>query len=107
MNGAQPNEAGLTQDSSGTVASMVGQTPGAISYVASGYVKPPSITPIVIDGVAPTAANVANGTYPFWSFEHMLTKGTPSQPVAAFITFVSGDKTALGALGFIPTSAVK
>ncbi len=107
LDGAQPNEAGLTQDSSGTVATMVAQTPGATSYVASSYVKPPAIVPITIDGVAPAAANVAKGTYPFWSYEHMLTKGTPSQSAADFITFVSNDKSALNALGFLPTDTVK
>ncbi|MDP9111781.1 MAG: substrate-binding domain-containing protein, partial [Candidatus Eremiobacteraeota bacterium] len=34
MGGTQPSAAGLTQDSSGTVATIVAQTPGAVSYVS-------------------------------------------------------------------------
>jgi phosphate transport system substrate-binding protein len=106
MNGQQPTEGGSTQDSSGTVAAMVGQTPAAISYVAKSYVKPPLVAASV-DGVAATDDNVKSGKYPFWSYEHMFTNGQPSKDVADFIDFVKNDKTALTALGFIPISEMK
>ncbi len=107
MGGAQPVEGGATQDSSGTVASIVGQTPGAISYLANSYVKSGQISAPSIDGVAPTADNVKSGKYKFWSYEHMFTNGKPAPAVDNFITFVKTDKDALTALGFIPVADMK
>lgn len=107
LGGAQPNEAGLTQDSSGTVASIVAQTPGAISYLAMGYVKPGQQVAVSIGGVAPTDANVENGKYPYWSYEHMFTNGQPGAQVADFINFVATDTTLLRRLHFIPVAALK
>jgi len=107
MNGVQPLEGGLTQDSSGTVASIVQQTPGAISYVAKSYVKGPNIVPVSIDGVAPTDDNVLSGKYPFWSYEHMFTKGQPSKTAGDFISYVQNDSAALKQLGFIRVSDMK
>ena len=104
MNGTQPSESGLTQDSSGTVATMVGQTPGAISYLAMSYVKPDQQTAVSIDGVAPTVSNVVSGKYPFWSYEHMLTFGQPRKEVNDFIVYVTKDTALLKQLGFIPVS---
>ena len=106
MGGAQPMEAG-TQDSSGTVASMVSTTPGAISYVSTSYVPGGNVVALSLDGVAPTAANVTTGKYTFWSYEHMFTNGPPSKQVAAFITYVQTDTAALAKLGFIPVAAMK
>lgn len=105
--GAQPLAGSITQDSSGTVASIIEQTPGAITYVANSYVKGGQIIPISIDGITPGEAAIKNGKYAFWSYEHMFTNGPPSPAVAAFIAFVKGDTVALRRLGFIPTSALK
>jgi phosphate transport system substrate-binding protein len=107
MGGTEPSESGLTQDSSGTVATMVAQTPGAISYLAMSYVKPESQTAVSIDGVPPTEPNVQSGKYPFWSYEHMFTNGQPSAQVAAFIDYVKSDNALLKQLGFIPVASMK
>ncbi|HET7813181.1 MAG TPA: phosphate ABC transporter substrate-binding protein [Candidatus Baltobacteraceae bacterium] len=107
MGGAQPSDAGLTQDSSGTVATMVSQTAGAVSYVAMGYVKPGQQVAVAINGVAPNDANVQSGKYPFWSYEHMFTNGQPAANVADFINFVTTDTTLLSQLHFIPVSTMK
>ncbi len=107
MGGQQPAEGGLTQDSSGTVAAMVAQTPSAASYVAMGYVKPGQQIAVSIDGVAPTDPNVENGAYKFWSYEHMFTNGQPSAQVADFINFVKNDTPLLTKLHFIPVSSMK
>ena len=104
--GQEPTESGLTQDSSGTVATMVAQTPGAISYVAMGYVKGGQVA-VSIDGTAPTDANVRGGKYPYWSYEHMFTNGQPSAQVAAFIDYVKTDTKLLQQLGFIPVGSMK
>jgi phosphate transport system substrate-binding protein len=107
LGGKEPTESGLTQDSSGTVATMVAQTPGAISYVAMSYIKPGQQAAVSIDGVAPTDANVSGGKYPYWSYEHMLTNGQPSAQVADFINYVKTDNALLKQLGFMPVSALK
>jgi phosphate transport system substrate-binding protein len=107
MGGKEPTESGLTQDSSGTVATMVAQTPGAISYVAMGYVKPGQQVAVSINGVAPADQNVQSGKYPFWSYEHIFTNGQPSAQVADFINFIKTDTQLLKQLHFIPVSAMK
>jgi phosphate transport system substrate-binding protein len=107
MGGKQPTESGLTQDSSGTVATMVAQTPGAISYVAMGYVKPGQQVAVSVNGVAPTDANVTTGKYPYWSYEHIFTNGQPSAQAADFINFIKTDNTLLRQLHFIPVAAMK
>ncbi|MDQ2864909.1 MAG: phosphate ABC transporter substrate-binding protein [Candidatus Eremiobacteraeota bacterium] len=105
MHGAQPAAGGITQDSSGTVASIVEQTPAAITYVANSYVKGAGIMAVSIDGVAPSEHTVSAGKYTFWSYEHMFTNGRPTSSVAAFIDFVESDTTALKGLGFIPVGS--
>lgn len=107
LGGAQPLESGLTQDSSGTVAAMVAQTPGTASYVAMGYVKPGQQTAVSIDGVSPTPENVKSGKYPYWSYEHMLTNGQPNAATAAFIDFVKNDSALISSVHFIPVPAMK
>ena len=107
MGGQQPTETGLTQDSSGTVAAMVAQTPGAASYLAMGYVKPGEQVAVSIDGVAPTDANVETGKYPYWAYEHMLTNGQPSAAVAGFINYVKTDNALLTQLKFIPVASMR
>ena len=107
LGGKEPTESGLTQDSSGTVAEMVAQTPGAISYVGTAYVKPGAVTMVSVDGVAPAASNVIGNTYKYWSFEHMFTNGQPSAQVAAFIDYVKNDAALLRTLKFIPVGSVK
>jgi phosphate transport system substrate-binding protein len=100
-------ETGLTQDSSGAVVTMVGTTPGAVTYVARGYTENKPVTIAKINGVAPTDGNVQSGRYPFWSYEHIFTKGKAQPEVAAFITYVSTNVDALRKLGYIPLSTMK
>lgn len=107
MGGAQPSAGGLTQDSSGTVATIVAQTPGAVSYVSSGYIKPGQQTAVSISGVAMNDANVKSGKYPFWSYEHMVTKGEAKGVAADFIAFVTGDRALIGQLHFVAVKDVK
>lgn len=107
LGGQEPTESGLTQDSSGTVATMVAQTPGAISYVAIGYVKPGQQVAVSINGVAPTDPNVESGKYPYWSYEHIFTNGQPSAQAADFINYIKTDSALLKQLHFIPVGAMK
>lgn len=107
LGGQEPSESGLTQDSSGTVATMVAQTPGAISYVGMAYVTPGQQVAVSIDGVAPTDGNVETNKYPYWSYEHMFTNGQPGAKVAGFIDYVKNDRALLQRLKFIPVDKVK
>ncbi|MBV9736922.1 MAG: phosphate ABC transporter substrate-binding protein [Candidatus Eremiobacteraeota bacterium] len=107
MGGHQPSASALTQDSSGTVVTTVAQTPGATSYVSTGYLKNARVTPLKIDGVSPDAATVKSGRYAFWAYEHMVTAGTPPKPVADFIAFVAKDRALLHRVGFLATDEVR
>ncbi len=102
LGGKEPSESGLTQDSSGTVATMVAQTPGAISYVGMAYVKREQQIAVSIDGVAPTVTNVETNKYKYWSYEHMFTNGQPSAQIAGFIDFIKNDRALLCRLKFVP-----
>ena len=107
MGNAQPSENALTQDSSGTVVTTVAQTPGAVSYVSTGYVKGRAVTAVGVDGSNPDDANVTSGKYKFWSYEHMYTNGTPSAAAAAFIGYVAKDAKLLRKLSFTPVGEMK
>jgi phosphate transport system substrate-binding protein len=106
LGGHEPTEAALTQDSSGTVVTTVAQTPGAVSYVSTGYLKNVPVTALAIDGIPPNGAAVKSGRYPFWSYEYMVTAGQPSKAAADFITFVAQDKALLHQVGFLSPDEV-
>lgn len=82
------NESGLTEDATGTVVSVVKQTPGAISYAAFSGTRGSGLNELSIDGVAPTDENIIVGKYPVWSYEHMFTNGPPTGEISRFIAFV-------------------
>ena len=77
------------QDSSGTVRQIVGTTPGAVSYVAFGYLND-SVKPLKLNGIAPTATNVKNNQWKIWSYEHIYTNGQPKGLTKTFLSFLKG-----------------
>lgn len=94
----------IQEDSSGTVRKIIGETPGAIGYLALSYLDD-SIKTLAYEGVAANEENVANGTYPVWAYEHMYTKGEPNAVVKAFLDYMMTDEVQDGAvveLGYIP-----
>lgn len=101
------SETGLTEDSSGSVTTMVGTTPGAVTYVARGYTKDKPVTVIKINGVGPTDEAIETGKYPIWSYEHIFTKGSVKPEVEQFISFIATNTPALEKLGYIPLSEMK
>lgn len=107
MGGATISESGLTEDATGTVVSVVKQTPGAISYAAFSGTHGQSLNELSIDGVEPTDDNIVAGKYPIWSYEHMFTNGPASSEVAKFIAFVQSRSDLLKKNGFISLSAMK
>ncbi|GIP47080.1 phosphate-binding protein [Paenibacillus sp. J53TS2] len=101
----------IQEDSSGTVKKLVGETPGAIGYLALSYLDD-SVKVVKYEGVEATEENVANGTYPVWAYEHMYTKGEPNEVVKAFLDFmvspdVQGDNGDVVELGYIPASKMQ
>jgi phosphate transport system substrate-binding protein len=100
-------ETGLTEDATGTVVSVVQQTPGAVSYAAFSGTRQKPVTEVAIDGVAANDKNILSGKYPFWSYEHMFTNGPPTGEIAKFIKFVSTADDLLTKNGFIKITNMK
>lgn len=97
------------QDSSGMVRQIVGDTPGAISYVAFSYVTD-DVNTLSINGVEPTDENVTTNDWIIWSYEHMYTKGEPKSLTKEFLDYVLSDtvqENIVGELGYIPVSQMK
>lgn len=78
---------GPEQDSSALVLSSLEQTKGAICYLALSYGRA-SLKVFAVDHVAPTNENVANGSYPIWSYEHLYTLGPARGAAGQFIDFI-------------------
>ena len=97
------------QDSSGTVAKMVSETPGAISYLAFSYFDD-STKALSVDGVAPETANVEDNSWTIWAYEHMYTALEPDAATQAFIDYMMSEEVQ-GSLveenGYIPVSGMK
>lgn len=91
--------ASLVSDSTGTVATEVNQTDGAIGYVTLGAAKQLNLTTVSIDSNAPTPALVESNTYKFWNIEHMYTKGTATGLAEALIDYMTSSDAQIIAAG--------
>jgi phosphate transport system substrate-binding protein len=81
---------GCTEDSNVGLLSFVNETANAVGYAevlqpATGYAN---VSVISIDGIAPTPANVLDGTYGFWMVEHLYTAAHPSTLAKEFLDFL-------------------
>lgn len=97
------------QDSSGTVAKMVAETPGAISYLAFSYFSD-SMKALSVDGVKPEPKNVEDNSWTIWAYEHMYTAASADEATQAFIDYMLGDEvqgSLVEANGYIPISGMK
>lgn len=71
----------------GDLITYLGASDGnnAINATASPFSNYPC-TALSYNGVAPTVANIENGTYTFWGYEHMyMRSGTASSGVGTFV----------------------
>ncbi len=104
---------GVMQDSNGAVLTAMKANEGAISYVSLSYMNNQEAKDILdvvnIDGVNSDKANICDGSYPFWSYGHMYTKGEATSPAKEFIEFISSNENSEGLenLGFISVSEMK
>lgn len=98
---------GVTQDSNGAVLSVIKSNDGAISYLSLVYMSTEEAKKLLnvlkIDGVASDNANICDGSYKFWSWGHMYTRGEPTGLAKEFIEFVSSvdNNSSVESLGFI------
>lgn len=104
---------GTVQDSSGAVQQSIEATKGSISYLALSYFvneqAKKGMKLLKIDGIDPTYENIAAGKYPFWSFEHMYTKGEPTGLTKVFLDYMASDdvKAIIKSQGYISASELK
>ncbi|MBV9688620.1 MAG: substrate-binding domain-containing protein [Ktedonobacteraceae bacterium] len=78
------------KDTTDQVAQAVAQTSGAIGYVDEETAGKMTsvISPVEINGQAPTYASIEHNVYPFWAIEHMYTRKNPDSLAASFIAYV-------------------
>lgn len=110
LDGTEETQGDAEQESSGTVRKIVSETPGAVSYLALPYVDTTIVKTISIDGVEPDLKSISSGRYPFWSYEHMYTKGEPQAVVKAFLDYMLDQDTQVGLVekfGFVPIGVIK
>jgi phosphate transport system substrate-binding protein len=104
---------GATQDSNGAVLSAMKSNDGAISYLGLAYMQTKeaqdALKVVKLDGVASDKANICDGTYKFWSWGHMYTKGEAKDAAKSYIDFVtsSDNKESVESLGFISGAEMK
>ena len=104
---------GITQDSNGAVLSAMKENDGAISYLGLSYMNTKEAQDILkavkIDGVASDKTNITDGSYKFWSWGHMYTKGEATGIAKSFIEFVTSkdNSSNIESLGFISGTEMK
>jgi len=108
LHGGNLTTGGLTQSSTGAVRSFVAGDPNSIGYISSAEVTP-VVKAVSIDGVAPTADNIANRTYKIQRDFLLITKGSPTGLAKSFLDYVlgSGGQAVLKADGEVPISEAK
>ena len=104
---------GVTQDSNGAVLSVIKSNDGAISYLSLVYMSTEEAKKLLnvlkIDGDASDKVNICDGSYKFWSWGHMYTRGKPTGLAKEFIEFVSSvdNNSSVESLGFISAAEMK
>lgn len=77
----------------GEMASALQSTPGAFGYTPVGYLQVKDVQgvrPLELDGVAPTAANVSAGTYPWALTFGLVTRQDAPPGLVDFVRYVNG-----------------
>lgn len=102
-----PTKDAIVAKENGELAAKVASTPGSVGYIgmAFGHIVASSGGKVLtIDGVAPSSANVLNGTYPISRALYLVTKGDPQGGEKRFIDYLLSDEgqALVSEAGFIP-----
>ncbi len=107
MNGASFAARGSIDDGTTAVISDIVSTPGAIGYATFGALREAGLATIALDGAAANAANVANGTYPLWAYEYIITLGPATSEESRFLAFVQTNRALLSDHGYIAVQDIR
>jgi phosphate transport system substrate-binding protein len=53
-----------------------------------------NVTVLAIDGIQPSITSLLHGSYPFWSVEHLYTRGNGTSQFRAFLSFLNSTQEA-------------
>lgn len=88
------------------VPNTVNSNPNEVGY--AGYqefidhsTQYPNLDIVRIDGTAPSAQSVEEGTYNFWAVEHLYTARHPTALTEDFLTYLKQNLMALQQDGFV------
>lgn len=89
-------------------AQTVAITPGAIGIVPLVETQNVNVLVLPIDGTAPTAQNIIQGSYQFWSVEHLYTQGKGSQLFQFYLAFLNStlERAQMNQFGLVPGNMV-
>jgi phosphate transport system substrate-binding protein len=82
-------ENAILQPSNGAVRTTVSTTPFSIGYLSFGYLDD-TTKALMIENVAPTEENAANGSYPVVRPLNMMTNGEATGTVKALLDYILG-----------------
>ncbi|MEO5336166.1 MAG: substrate-binding domain-containing protein [Magnetospirillum sp. WYHS-4] len=101
-----PNAVAITDQDGAAALETI---PGAIGTLALGQIlaERRALKPLSLDGVAPTLASMADGTYPHAKSFHLVTRRPAREAVSAFVEFLDSPETRslLEVHGFQPVPA--
>jgi phosphate transport system substrate-binding protein len=109
LGGADFDRTAAVLPGTGQVRSVVADSVSAVGYISLGFVDK-SVKALVMNGIAPTEATVANKTYPISRVLHFFTKGKPSPLAQAYIDFVLSpqiQEKVVRDAGFLPIAAAR
>ena len=98
----------IDKDSPVMAAQSVLQTPGALSFVPLMIAQQYNMNILAIDGVAPSVQTLLNGTYTFWSVEHLYTQNDVAAGVQAYEQFLNSnqEQQVLREFGIVPLNMI-
>jgi ABC-type phosphate transport system substrate-binding protein len=95
-----------TEDSTADLLKFVNGTPNAIGYaeVPGPLTSYPQLSVIKVNNAAATPDNVLNGSYAFWTVEHLYTTRQPTTLTRDFLAFLSQQRESSLPTDFIDCS---
>jgi len=116
LKGGNFSTGGITESSTGAVATYVAGDPNSIGYIATNAVTS-SVKALSINGVAPTYNNIADGKYLIQRYLLMITNGPATGLAASFINYTlspagqqvlkdQGEVALSDVPGYVPPSVV-